>query len=444
MLIDDTIVARATPPGLGGVALVRLSGTRALEITRVMTQKTSFQPRLATLSTLWGKDGEKVDEGLVCVFEAPHSYTGEDVVEISLHGSDVLVGLIVEACLANGARMANPGEFTERAFHHGKIDLMQASAVCDLIHARSALAARAALQSLQGRFSEQVQLLQKQLMNLRMYVESSIDFSEEEVDLLSDQAFLGHLNLLDETLDVILNQAQSGYVLNQGLRLAIIGPTNVGKSSLMNWLTQMDTSIVTDIAGTTRDVVKEQVILNGIPITLVDTAGLRQSSDVVEQHGMARVAQEINQADVIWLVLDCSRHQPDEAVTFWTTHLSDIPFPKERVTLIMNKVDLVQQLDDVICISAKHNIGKQALLTTLMPEDKALGADAISVRASQLDALRRVKASVNDAKLTINGHQLDLAAEELKVAQDALSELTGEVTQEDVLSAIFSTFCIGK
>ena len=238
-----------------------------------------------------------------------------------------------------------------------------------------------------------------------MYVESSIDFSEEEVDLLSDQAFLGHLNLLDETLDVILNQAQSGYVLNQGLRLAIIGPTNVGKSSLMNWLTQMDTSIVTDIAGTTRDVVKEQVILNGIPITLVDTAGLRQSSDVVEQHGMARVAQEINQADVIWLVLDCSRHQPDEAVTFWTTHLSDIPFPKERVTLIMNKVDLVQQLDDVICISAKHNIGKQALLTTLMPEDKALGADAISVRASQLDALRRVKASVNDAKLTIN-HQL--------------------------------------
>lgn len=445
ILIEDTVVARATPSGTGGVALVRLSGPEAFKIGLKLTDIKEIKPRVAVLTTICDSDGAKIDEGLAVFFPAPYSYTGDDVVELNIHGSDIIAMQVVDSCLTYGARMARPGEFTERAFHAGKMDLIQAGAVCDLIHARSKEAARAALQSLQGRFSDQVKQLQDQLMTMRMYVESSIDFSEEEVDLLSDKAFLGHLHQLKQSLVRIFQQAQSGHLLNQGLRLAIIGPTNAGKSSLMNWLTQMDTSIVTSIAGTTRDVIKEQVVLEGIPVTLIDTAGLRQSDDIVEQHGIARVQNEVMQADRIWLVLPADQYTPDDAKRFWLENFPKVDWPEDQITVVMNKVDLVQSNygDDTVSLSVLNNQGKESLLSTLT-DGISFQEGAISVRQSQLHALKLVKQHIESAYQPIEDHQLDIAAEELSLAQQALSELTGEVTQEDVLSTIFSEFCIGK
>lgn len=450
---QDTIVAVATAPGRGGVGIVRLSGKNILPFITSVVGK-NLNPRNATFCDFLDSEGEVIDQGLAIYFKAPHSFTGEDVLELQGHGGPVVLDLLVRRALSLGARLAEPGEFTKRAFLNDKLDLAQAEAVADLIDASSSDAARCALRSLQGVFSTQIHELVEGLISLRTYVEGAIDFPEEEIDFLADGQVLTQLCLLNKKLGEVLKQAQQGSLLRDGMTVVIAGKPNAGKSSLLNALAGRERAIVTDIAGTTRDVLREEISIDGMPLHVIDTAGLRETGDIVEMEGIRRAWQEIENADRVLFVIDSTEDYSLQAKQIWPEFYERYP-DKTNISFILNKADLSGLAcgqDDsaatpVIALSAKGGLGLDALITHLKDcmGYTGGGGGTFIARRRHLDALHRAQISL------VAGHtQLqeagagELLAEDLRLAQQALGEITGEFSADDMLGRIFSSFCIGK
>ncbi|NII10698.1 tRNA uridine-5-carboxymethylaminomethyl(34) synthesis GTPase MnmE [Oleiagrimonas sp. C23AA] len=443
----ETIAAIATAPGAGGVGIVRVSGPRAADIANAMLGHAPT-PRHAHFAAFRQADGALIDRGLVLYFPAPNSYTGEHVLELQGHGSVITLDSLLRRVCVLGARLARPGEFTERAFLNGKLDLAQAEAVADLIAARSQSAARAALGSLEGVFSRRVQALLEALIALRVHVEAAIDFPEEEIDFLADPVIGQQLGELRQQLQTLLTEARRGLRLNDGLRVAIVGRPNVGKSSLLNALAGADRAIVTEIAGTTRDVLREQLVFDGVAVELIDTAGLRDSDDPVEREGVRRARAQLEHADVALLVTDAENLQGDIAA------LEALPATPQRLVVI-NKIDRDGgspgrdvEKRELLRLSAQSGVGLDTLREALRElagggQDEASGG-AFSARRRHVLALEAVDTHLALTDEVLAAGAGELAAEELRQAQQALAEITGEFHSDDLLGAIFSSFCIGK
>jgi tRNA modification GTPase len=414
----------------------------------------SINPRLAAYSKFLDSSGSTIDEGIALYFPAPSSFTGESVIEFHGHGGVVVLDALVARCVELGARVARPGEFSERAFLNDKIDLTQAEAIADLIDASTVDAARSAVRSMQGDFSLVVNQLVDDMIYIRMYVEAAIDFPEEEVDFLNDDLLLGKLNSLQQSLKDVLRLARQGSLLKDGITLVLAGKPNAGKSSLLNALSGNETAIVTSIAGTTRDVLRDQIVVNGLPVNIVDTAGLRESDDPIEKEGMARAWKEIELADRILFLVDSSVDKEYELKKVWPEFYQRFPESNQVVTLLLNKIDIsglqagpYGKADNAFSISATNKDGIDALV-----EDLHHGAGFDSVFEGVFSARRRHLASLEAAlKLVETGlNQLqeagagELLAEDLRQAQFQLSEITGQFTSDDLLGHIFSSFCIGK
>ena len=444
----DTIVAAATPPGRGGIGIVRVSGPKAPELAATLLGELP-QPRRATFARFLDAARQPIDAGLALFFPAPHSYTGEHVLELHGHGGPVVLEALIERALALGARRAQPGEFTQRAFLNDKLDLAQAEAIADLIDAGSREAARAAMRSLQGEFSAMVRGLTEAVIELRTYVEAAIDFPEEEVDFLADRELGERFEAVRTHFEGILESARQGRLLREGMTVVIAGRPNAGKSSLLNALARSERAIVTALPGTTRDLLREGIHLEGIALTLVDTAGLRESADVIEQEGMRRARSELAQADVILLVTD-SAHAAED--------LQLVQGRAETATLIVvhNKIDLsgeparaesVSTKEIHAWLSAQRGDGLAQLRTELKRlagfGDAAQGT--FSARARHVNALQQTARHLSAATVALREQRAgELAAEELRQAQRTLGEITGDFSNDDLLGAIFSTFCIGK
>jgi len=447
----DTIVATATPPGRGGVAVVRVSGPKAPEIAASMTGAELPAARRATLARFLDAAGEPIDVGLVLFFAAPHSYTGEHVVEFHGHGGPVVSEALVRRAIELGARRARPGEFTQRAFLNDKIDLAQAEAVADLIDAGSREAARAAMRSLQGEFSAMVLGLVDAVTELRAWVEAAIDFPEEEIDFLADRELDSRLGGVREHFAAVERSARQGRLLREGITVVIAGRPNAGKSSLLNRLAGYDAAIVTAIPGTTRDIVRERIDIDGMPLHVLDTAGLRDAPDVIEAEGIRRATAEMVRADRVLFIVDAAE-DPDARA--FADERARLP-PDVPVTLVLNKIDLATGLpmsDTVsgpprVAVSAKTGAGLDVLRAHLKQVMGYQVADAgtVSARARHLEALTRARRHVDAAETQLRESRAgELVAEELRQAQQALGEITGAVTSEDLLGRIFSSFCIGK
>lgn len=470
---NDPIAAIATAPGRGAVGIVRVSGRGLQPFVQALLSR-SLKPREATYLPLPDAQGQPIDHGLALWFPAPHSYTGEDVLELQAHGGPVVLQLLLARCLAlaqtstaacqpllAGLRPARPGEFTERAFLNDKLDLAQAEAVADLIDASTEAAARSASRSLAGVFSERIHTLRDALIHLRMLVEATLDFPEEEIDFLQKADAIGQLQRLRTALAAVQGQARQGALLRDGLKVVIAGQPNAGKSSLLNALAGAELAIVTPIAGTTRDVVQQTIQIEGVPLHVIDTAGLRDSPDVdeVEQIGIQRAWGQIEQADAVLFLHDLTRSEnadyqsADAAIA---THLSAALPPSVTVVQVWNKLDqcpnpaaLAQRLHDGdLALSAKSGEGLENLRQRLLALAgwQHAGDGLFMARERHLQALQRVGAHLESAHalLAVGAEHLDLLAEELRLAQQALGEITGEFTADDLLGEIFSRFCIGK
>ncbi|WP_283788785.1 tRNA uridine-5-carboxymethylaminomethyl(34) synthesis GTPase MnmE [Bermanella sp. WJH001] len=452
-LNTDTIAAIATAPGRGGVGIVRVSGPKAKAIADSML---GFVPkaRYAHYCSFNDEHAQTLDEGLALYFEGPNSFTGEDVLELQGHGGPVVLDFILKRVCELGARPARPGEFSERAFLNDKMDLTQAEAIADLIDSASEQAARCAVRSLQGAFSKRVHELVESLIGLRIYVEAAIDFPEEEIDFLSDGKVEADLKAVMANLASVMQEANQGTLLREGMNVVIAGRPNAGKSSLLNALSGRDTAIVTHIAGTTRDVLREHIHIDGMPLHIIDTAGLRDTPDEVESIGIERAWNEIKQADRVLLMVDGTETTSTEPHDIWPDFVDRLPHP-ERITVIRNKADLTgeqsgfmpSQGSTVISISAKDGVGVQTLrehLKTVMGFDAASEGGFIA-RRRHIDALNQAKTFLDNGLDQLLGASAgELLAEDLRMAQNALNEITGEFTSDDLLGKIFGSFCIGK
>ncbi|NOJ68917.1 tRNA uridine-5-carboxymethylaminomethyl(34) synthesis GTPase MnmE [Acinetobacter indicus] len=451
MTQTTTIAAIATPPGRGGVGVIRLSGPKSYAIAEALTQKQLPKARFAGFRQFYEASGEVMDEGLVICFPNPNSFTGEDVVELQGHGGPVIQNALLARLLELGATAAKAGEFSMRAFENGKLDLIQAEAIADLIDATSQAAARSAVRSLQGAFSTKVNTVLEKLIHLRLHVEAAIDFPEEEIDFLADGKILALLDDVASSVTAVQQSARQGQLLREGLQVVIAGKPNAGKSSLLNALAGIERAIVTDIAGTTRDVLHEKITLNGLPITLTDTAGLRETGDVVEKEGIRRAIKEIEQADLLLLVYDLS--QGEDPLQLAQEYFADHLEPK-RLMLIGNKADLTGAeavIGDYqgfrhITVSAKQETGVQSLINAItahagfQPEE-----DTFIARTRHLDAMKRTQYYLAEAReQLVDYHAGELVAESLRLAQNALGEITGDFSADDLLGKIFGSFCIGK
>lgn len=445
---SDTIAAVATPPGRGGVGIVRISGPLAASIAVAMLGRCPA-PRHAEYLPFRDGNGAVIDQGIALYFAAPHSFTGEDVLELQGHGGPVVLDLLLQTALHCGARPARPGEFAQRAFLNGKLDLTQAEAIADLIDSTSEQAARSALRSLQGEFSHRVGALSETLIELRLYVEAAIDFPEEEIDFLSDGVVAARLAAVQERLRQVQAAARQGSLLREGMHVVLAGQPNAGKSSLLNALAGRDSAIVTDIPGTTRDVLREQISIDGLPLHIIDTAGLRESRDAIEQEGMRRAWAEIERADHVLLLLD-----DRWGITAAERRiLSRLP-PHLPVTFVHNKIDLsghpagADQRDDGwhVYLSARRGDGLDRLREHLKQSMDYRAADegVFSARRRHLTALERAAAHLTAGAAQLERGAGELLAEELHQAQQALGEITGAFTPDDLLERIFSSFCIGK
>jgi len=445
----DTIAAVATPPGRGAIAIVRISGGDACSIARAVTGRQPI-PRRATFCEFRAADGHPVDQGLVLYFPGPRSFTGEDIVELHGHGGAIVSDSVLAAVLGQGARLAEPGEFTLRAFLHDKLDLTQAEAIADLIDSGSQAAARAALRSLVGQFSKQVQAVQAGVTELRAQVEAWLDFPDEDLERDDTERLAEKFDAVLARLAALMAQARQGAVLGSGLSVVIAGPPNAGKSSLLNRLAGYDAAIVTQYPGTTRDPLKEFISLDGLPINLVDTAGLRESEDPVELEGMRRSHAAVRLADRLLWVIDV--HTDLESTR---AAIEQTLGGQSGLTIIQNKVDLIAaeaaafQVDGipVVRMSALNGDGLGLLIEHLksVAGYTGEGGGTISARTRHIDALGRAQLRIAAArKQLMDQRSLELAAEELRAAQSALGEVTGEVTSDDLLGEIFSSFCIGK
>ena len=442
----DQIVAIATAQGLGGIGVVRLSGPDLGSIALRLTGNLP-QPRTATRARFLDETGVEIDEGIVLYFAAPRSYTGEDVLELQGHGGPVVLQLVLQRCLELGARLAEPGEFTHRAYLNGKIDLAQAEAVADLIEATTAAAARSAVKSLSGEFSRRVNDLVERLIALRMLLESTLDFPEEEVDFLRQADVSGQVSALINDIGLLQHRARQGSLLRNGLHIVLAGQPNVGKSSLLNRLAGEERAIVTAVPGTTRDALRETIQVGGIPLHIVDTAGLRESEDEVERLGVARSWKEIQRADVILHLLDArtGATQADDDIS------DRLPAGVEQIA-VFNKSDLTSQAGRreerngrvTLWISSKTGEGMDALERELMRVAgwQTAAEDVFLARERHLMALEKALAHLRTAQAQQNA--LELLAEELRLTQESLGTITGEFTPDDLLGKIFSSFCIGK
>ncbi|MCK2089026.1 tRNA uridine-5-carboxymethylaminomethyl(34) synthesis GTPase MnmE [Thauera aromatica] len=442
----DTIAAVATAPGRGGIGVVRVSGAALSAFAQSLCGREP-QPRRAHFTRFADAAGRAIDEGILLYFPAPASFTGEDVLELQGHGGPVVMQLLLERCLELGARLAEPGEFTRRAFLNGKLDLAQAEGVADLIEASTAAAARSALRSLSGKFSEEVRRIVDALIDLRMLVEATLDFPEEEIEFLERARALPRLDGIRADLEGLLDRARQGALLRSGLNVVLVGAPNVGKSSLLNRLAGEERAIVTDIAGTTRDALRETIQIEGIPLHIIDTAGLRDTADTVERIGIERAWREIERADVILRLVEAGDSGEESSDTIDAR----LPAGAMRVTVV-NKIDLAggeaAREDQAGCVrlrlSAKTGVGIELLREELLRIAgwHAHGEDVILARERHLQALREALTHV-----VVAGEQcaaLELFAEELRLAQESLAEITGEFTADDLLGVIFSRFCIGK
>ncbi|MCG8671567.1 MAG: tRNA uridine-5-carboxymethylaminomethyl(34) synthesis GTPase MnmE [Pseudomonadales bacterium] len=450
----DTIAAQATPAGRGGVGIIRLSGPQASSIASSMCRRNAqLKPRFAHFHQFYDQTGTVLDEGLVLFFPGPNSFTGEDVVELQGHGGPMVMASLLKETLQLGARLANPGEFSERAFLNDKLDLAQAEAIADLIDAASEQAAKSAVRSLQGAFSERIHGLVEQLTQLRMYVEAAIDFPEEEIDFISDGKIAADLSQIVSQLKAVLEEANRGVLLKEGMKVVLAGRPNAGKSSLLNALAGRESAIVTPIAGTTRDLLREHIHIDGMPLHIIDTAGLRESADEVEQEGIRRAWKEIEQADRVLLLVDSTQSTETDPNTIWPDFVARLSNP-DKITVVHNKIDLVAQLQDtsvsdqsLIRISAKSGLGIDALRSHLK---EVMGYQAVSeggftARQRHIEALQSAQTALHAGRQQLNEHgAAELLAEDLRAAQDFLGEITGEVTPDALLGRIFSTFCIGK
>ncbi len=452
--VADTIAAVATAQGRGGVGIVRVSGPLANQLAQAICQR-ELQPRYAHYGPFFADAKQVIDEGLALYFPGPNSFTGEDVLELQGHGGPVVLDLLLRRCVQLGARLARPGEFSERAFLNDKLDLAQAEAIADLIEASSEQAARNALRSLQGEFSRRVHGLTERLISLRIYVEAAIDFPEEEIDFLADGHVLGLLEGVRTDLAGVLREAGQGALLRDGMTVVIAGRPNAGKSSLLNALAGREAAIVTEIAGTTRDVLREHIHIDGMPLHVVDTAGLRDTEDQVERIGVERALKAISEADRILLVVDATAPEADDPFALWPEFLDQRPDPA-KVTLIRNKADLtgesvvLEVCNDghvTISLSAKSTEGLDLLrehLKACMGYEQT-SESSFSARRRHLEALRQAAAHLEHghAQLTLAGAG-ELLAEDLRMAQQTLGEITGAFSSDDLLGRIFSSFCIGK
>lgn len=460
----DTIAAIATPSGTGGVGIVRVSGPESRLIAEALTGR-SFQPRRAHHAVFRDGAGDAIDDGIVLYFAAPASYTGEDVVELQGHGGRAVLNAVLERCLALGARLARPGEFSERAFLEGRLDLAQAEAVADLIAAGDARAARAARRALDGVFSSRVEAIAQGLLEVRIHVEAAIDFADEPLETLGGGSLRARLADLEARLDALLRAAERGRRLRDGLHAVIVGPPNAGKSSLLNALAGSERAIVTELAGTTRDLLREQVHIEGVELTLVDTAGLREGGDVIEREGMRRAHGELARADVALVVLDA--REPQAGVEALGDALEGVPL---RI-VVLNKVDLLPDADagaigtpagapclpgvsgkgaeaveGPMGVSARTGEGLDGLRSVLARAvtGEDAGGGEFTARARHVAALHEAAGELEQARAWLGSEQLDLAAEALRLAHDALGGITGRVDADTLLGHIFSSFCIGK
>lgn len=444
MTLDaDTIVAAATPPGTGGIGIVRISGDQTERIARSVLGSLP-EPRTATYSSFADADGVAIDAGIALYFPSPVSFTGESVLELHGHGGPVVIALLVDAVVAMGVRHAAAGEFTMRAFQNDKLDLAQAEAIADLIGSGTAQAARAALRSLSGAFSVAVELLAEQLVRLRMHVEAAIDFPEEEIDFLSDETLKSRILECADTFDELIDEARQGRVLRDGYQIVIVGKPNAGKSSLLNLLSGQDAAIVTEFAGTTRDILREQIDVDGLAVELVDTAGLRDDPNRIEEEGIRRARKAVENADAVLWIQDAS--DPGSARI-------DEKLPDATpVTIVRNKIDITAEqagatVDGAINLSAKTGAGIEALRTAIreLAGYENLGEGAFTARRRHLDALARARTHFDNGRRALESTRAgELLAEELRLSHRALGEITGSVSSDELLGRIFSEFCIGK
>ena len=436
----DTIAAIASAAGRGGIGIVRLSGPRAKPIGERICGR-ALEPRHARHARFRDRDGAILDDGIALLFAAPASYTGEDVVELQAHGSPVLLHELLETCCALGARRARAGEFSQRAWENGRLDLAQAEAVADLIAAGDLHAARAARRSLEGEFSQRVEALARALLALRVQLEASIDFADEELDADGEAALRRRLDAARAQLDALLAAAEQGRRLRDGLHAVIVGPPNAGKSSLLNALAGSDRAIVADLPGTTRDLLQETIRVDGVELTLVDTAGLREEGDAIEREGMRRARAELARADAALVVLDARDPQRGRASV--EAALAGVP----GIVWLHNKSDLLPAqatAEDAILVSARTGAGFDALHARLRALAGVGGEGAFSARARHVDALQRARALLDEAVDGFAAARPELAADSLRRAHDALGEITGRVLPDALLGHIFATFCIGK
>lgn len=450
---QDTIAAQATPPGRGGVGIVRVSGKLAGAIAEQVIGHQP-KPRYAHYGPFYDTQGEQLDQGIALFFPGPNSFTGEDVLELQGHGGPIIIDFILRRVIECGARLANPGEFSERAFLNDKLDLAQAEAVADLIDSSSEQAARCALRSLQGAFSERVHTLVEALTQLRIYVEAAIDFPEEEIDFLADGKVATDLSTIIDQLAEVKQEARQGSLIREGMNVVIAGRPNAGKSSLLNALAGKDSAIVTDIAGTTRDVLREHIHIDGMPLHIIDTAGLRDAPDEVERIGINRAWEEIQKADRVLLMVDGTSTATDDPEQIWPEFVQQLE-DKSKITVIRNKCDLTDEPAAIgehhghtlISLSAKANIGIENLRQHLKD---CMGYASTTeggflARRRHIDALNRAESLLLTGQdQLIYGGAGELLAEDLRQAQNHLSEITGAFSSDDLLGRIFSSFCIGK
>ena len=452
--MKETIVAQATPIGRGGIGILRVSGPLATDVAQAVLGKCP-KPRMADYLPFKDEDGAVLDQGIALFFKAPNSFTGEDVLELQGHGGQVILDLLLNRILkVKGVRIARAGEFSEQAFLNDKLDLAQAEAIADLIDATSEQAARSALKSLQGEFSNKIHALVDSVIYLRTYVEAAIDFPDEEIDFLADGKIEAKLNEIIAQLAHVRQEAKQGSILREGMKVVIAGKPNAGKSSLLNALAGREAAIVTDIAGTTRDVLREHIHIDGMPLHIIDTAGLREASDEVEKIGIKRAWDEIEQADHVLLMIDSNESQANHFQQEWAEFLAKLP-KNIPVTVIRNKVDLTGETESlvqtdnftVIRLSAQTKVGVDLLREHLK---KSMGYQS-STEGGFIARRRHLVALETAAEHLQRGHvQLtqfyagELLAEELRMVQNALSEITGQFTSDDLLGNIFSSFCIGK
>ena len=442
----DTIVAAATPPGVGGVAVVRLSGPDVPRIAAAMLGSLPA-PRYASYLAFRDARGELLDRGIALYFPAPRSFTGEHVLELQGHGGPVVVASLIEAAVALGARRALPGEFSQRAFLNDRLDLAQAEAIADLIGSGSGQAARAALRSLSGEFSRAVEAVAERVLELRLHVEAAIDFPEEEIDFLSDAALTARLEACEAAFHTLLERARAGRALADGYRVVIVGRPNAGKSSLLNRLAGQETAIVTEVAGTTRDILRERIDLDGLIVELVDTAGLRDDPDRIEAEGIRRAREALASADAVLLLRDASAADadlpPDETLP------AGVPVVRveNKIDLTGGSAGLIGREPPAVAVSALTGSGFDALRTLLreLAGQGDSGEGTFTARRRHIEAIERAFAHFRAGRQALEEARAgELLAEELKLAHDALGEVTGRVTPDDLLGRIFAEFCIGK